>query len=422
MNMNEHIEKSFELAHSYYKDLGIDIDDVITQLRNIPISIHCWQGDDLQGFENKDGELTGGIQVTGNYPGKARTPEELRQDLSLALSLIPGKHRINLHSTYGESEDETLDRTNIKPKHFANWVNWAKEKGLGLDFNPTCFSHQYSDDGFTLSHWDKNIRDFWIEHCKACRRIGAYFGKELGTPAINNIWIPDGYKDIPVDRLGPRKRLADALDQIFQEEYSEDFLIDTVESKLFGIGAESYTVGSHEFYLSYALKNNKSICLDIGHFHPTEVVSDKLSALLPFMDHILLHISRGVRWDSDHVVVLNEEVQDIAYEIIRSNSLDKVHIGLDYFDGSINRLAAWVIGVRNIQKALLRALLEPTDKLKAIEMEGNYGKRLMHLEEQKSQPWTAVWDYYCHTSHVPVGTGWYDIVEDYESNELSKRL
>lgn len=422
MNRLNAIETSYEVAKNFYKDKGIDVDQVLIQLISIPISIHCWQGDDLQGFERKDGDLTGGIQVTGNYPGKARTAKELRQDLSLALSLIPGKHRINLHSTYGESDSETLDRTNIEPKHFENWVTWAKEKGLGLDFNPTCFSHELSDDGFTLSHWDKDIQKFWIEHCKACRRIAAYFGEELGTPAINNIWIPDGFKDVPIDRLGPRKRLARALDEIFKEEYSEDSLIDTVESKLFGIGAESYTVGSHEFYLSYALKNNKSICLDIGHFHPTEVVSDKLSAILPFMNHILLHISRGVRWDSDHVVVLNDEVQEIAHEIIRSKSLHKVHIGLDYFDGSINRLAAWVIGVRNVQKALLKALLEPTDTIREVELEKNYGKRLMYLEEQKSQPWSAVWDYFCHTSEVPVGTDWYDTIEDYEHNELSKRV
>jgi L-rhamnose isomerase len=415
------ILNSYLAAKEKYSQLGVNTDEALLKLEKISISMHCWQGDDVAGFENPYGKLTGGIQATGNYMGKAKTPEELRSDLDKALSLIPGKHRLNLHAIYAETNGEKVDRDKIKPEHFKNWMKWAKEKGMGLDFNPTCFSHPLSSDGFTLSHPDKSIRDFWIDHCKASRKIGEYFGKELGTPCITNFWVPDGYKDITVDRLAPRKRLKDSLDEIFNEEISSKYNLDAVESKVFGIGSESYVVGSHEFYMGYALKNNKLVCLDAGHFHPTEVISDKISSILTFSDELLLHVSRPVRWDSDHVVVLSDELKNIAEEIVRGNFLERTHIGLDFFDASINRVAAWVIGTRNMLKALLLAMLEPIDVLRQVEVSGDFTSRLALLEELKTYPVGAVWDYYCMKLEVPVGKDWLDDIKNYEDLVLSKR-
>ena len=415
------ILNSYLAAKEKYSEFGVNTDGVLSKLEKIAISIHCWQGDDVAGFENPEGMLTGGIQATGNYMGKAKTPQQLRGDLDKALTLIPGKHRLNLHAIYAETNGEKVDRDKIQPKHFENWVNWAKEKGMGLDFNPTCFSHPLSSDGLTLSHPNKTTRDFWIDHCKASRKIGEYFGKELGTPCITNFWVPDGYKDIPIDRLAPRKRLKESLDEIFSEEISSEYNLDAVESKVFGIGSESYVVGSHEFYMGYALKNNKLLCLDAGHFHPTEVISDKISSLLTFSDELLLHVSRPVRWDSDHVVVLNDELKNIAEEIVRGNFVHRTHIGLDFFDASINRVAAWVIGTRNMIKALLLAMLEPTDLLRKIESSGDFTTRLALLEELKTFPIGGVWDYYCMKLGVPVGKDWLDEVKKYEFEVLSKR-
>lgn len=421
-NLNEkQILDSYKLAQDKYSSLGIDTEEVLAKLEKVSISIHCWQGDDVSGFENPDGDLTGGIQSTGNYPGKARNADELRQDLDKALSLIPGKHRLNLHAIYLETNGEKVERNKIEPKHFENWVKWAKEKGLGLDFNPTCFSHPLSADGLTLSHPDKEIRNFWIEHCKASRRIAEYFGKELGTPAITNLWIPDGFKDNPVDKFTPRERLKNSLDEIFSDVIDPKYNRDAIESKLFGIGSESYVVGSHEFYMGYAMKNNKMVCLDAGHFHPTEVISDKVSSVLLFSDELLLHVSRPVRWDSDHVVILNDELRNIGEELVRGNFLDRTHIGLDFFDGSINRLAAWVIGTRNMIKSLLIAMLEPTEALKKLELEGDFSSRLAMLEELKSYPFGAVWDYYCMKKDVPVGEAWLAEVKTYEKETLLKR-
>lgn len=382
--------------------------------------MHCWQGDDVRGFLNRDQELTGGIAVTGNYPGAARTADELRQDLEKAFSLIPGKHKVNLHAIYADT-DERVELDQLEPKHFANWVKWAKEHGLGLDFNPTCFSHEKSADGFTLSHPDPQIRQFWIDHCKASRKIGAYFGQELGQTCVTNVWVPDGFKDIPVDRLGPRRRLKESLDEIFAERLDPASHLDAVESKVFGIGSESYVVGSHEFYMGYGLQNNKLICLDVGHFHPTETISGKLSSLALFAEGILLHISRPVRWDSDHVVIMDDELLDIACELVRHDLLAKTHIGLDFFDASINRIAAWVIGMRNTLKALLRAMLEPTELLRQAELAKDYTTRLALLEEFKSYPYGAVWDYYCARQGVPVREAWLDEVKAYEQEVLSVR-
>jgi len=390
------------------------------RLAQVKVSMHCWQGDDVRGFLNRDQELTGGIAVTGNYPGAARTADELRQDLEKAFSLIPGKHKVNLHAIYADT-DERVELDQLEPKHFANWVKWAKEHGLGLDFNPTCFSHEKSADGFTLSHPDPQIRQFWIDHCKASRKIGAYFGQQLGQTCVTNVWVPDGFKDIPVDRLGPRRRLKESLDEIFAEQLDPALHLDAVESKVFGIGSESYVVGSHEFYMGYGLQNNKLICLDAGHFHPTETISGKLSSLALFAEGILLHISRPVRWDSDHVVIMDDELLDIARELVRHDLLAKTHIGLDFFDASINRIAAWVIGMRNTLKALLLAMLEPTEMLRQAELAKDYTTRLALLEEFKSYPFGAVWDYYCARQGVPVREVWLDEVKAYEQEVLSAR-
>jgi L-rhamnose isomerase len=388
----------------------------------VPISLHCWQGDDVGGFETAGAQLSGGgIQTTGNYPGKARTIAELRSDIEKALALIPGRHRLNLHASYLDHGGKFVDRNQMEPKHFQSWIDWAKCNQLGMDFNPTYFSHAKAADGFTLSHADKGIRDFWIEHGIACRKIGAAMGKQLGTATVTNFWMPDGYKDIPVDRTAPRERMADSLDKIFSEAIDPKIHLDSVESKLFGIGVESYTVGSHEFFMGYAVSRRKLLTLDSGHFHPTEAISDKVSSVLLFCPGLLLHVSRPVRWDSDHVVILDDELQTIAKELVRSGKLDRIHIGLDYFDASINRVAAWVIGTRNMIKALLLALLEPTEILKDVERRMDYTRRLVMLEEQKSLPWTAVWDYYCTQKNVPPGIAWLDEITSYEKCVLSQR-
>ncbi len=418
--MTSSIDQAWTLAKERFAQLGIDAEAAIKQLDTLPVSIHCWQGDDVAGFENPEGNLTGGIQATGNYPGKARNAQQLRADLELAISMIPGPNRLNLHAIYLES-DQPVARNEIEPKHFANWVEWAKKNKLGLDFNPSCFSHPMSADGFTLSSANPEVRQFWIEHCQASRRVSASFGRALGTPSVMNIWVPDGMKDLTVDRLAPRERLMTALDEVISEKFALSEHIDAVESKLFGIGAESYTVGSNEFYLGYAASRGTALCLDAGHFHPTEVISDKISAAMLYVPRLLLHVSRPVRWDSDHVVLLDDETQAIASEIVRHNLFNRVHIGLDFFDASINRIAAWVIGTRNMKKALLKALLEPTDLLKKLEVEGDYTARLALLEEQKSLPWQAVWDMYCQRHDVPVGGQWLDTVRHYETSVLAKR-
>ncbi len=414
------LEQAYHLAKERYAALGVDTDTALAQLKTIPISLHCWQGDDVGGFEDPDRGLGGGLMTTGNYLGKARTADELRRDLDMAYSLIPGQHRLNLHAIYLETTQK-VERTDIRPEHFAGWMDWAKTNGHGIDFNPTLFSHPLADDGLTLSHPDPAIRQFWIDHCIATRRIGAYFGRELGTPCVTNVWIPDGYKDLPADRLGPRERLKNALDAVFTEKLNPQHNLDAVESKLFGIGSESYVVGSHEFYLGYAVTNRTLLCLDSGHFHPTESIADKISSTLLYLDEILLHVSRGVRWDSDHVVIWNDDLAAIMQEIVRGDFLKRVHIGLDFFDASINRIAAWVIGTRNALRALLSALLEPRPLLRQYEQEGNFAARLALMEELKGLPFGAVWDYYCYQQNVLVGMAFMDKIAAYEKNVLTQR-
>lgn len=413
------INQAYQLAQQRFAEVGVDTEKALALLDTLPISMHCWQGDDVGGFESLDGGLTGGIQATGNYPGKARTPDELRADLEQAFSLIPGPKRLNLHASYLEANTK-VERNEVKPEHFKNWVEWAKQQHLGLDFNPTYFSHPLSAEA-TLTHQNKEIREFWVEHGKACRKISEYFGKELGTTSVMNIWIPDGSKDLVIDKLTPRQRLVESLDSIISEKIDPRYHLDAVESKLFGIGLESYTVGSNEFYVAYATSRQTALCLDAGHYHPTEVISDKISAVLPFIQHLLLHVSRPVRWDSDHVVLLDDETQAIANEIIRQQLFNRVHIGLDFFDASINRIAAWVIGTRNMKKALLRALLEPIQALHEAENTRNFTTRLALLEEQKSLPWQAVWDMYCERHNVPVGQQWLRNIYQYEENVLTQR-
>jgi L-rhamnose isomerase len=412
------IQTAYDLARERFAAVGVDTEHALRKLDQIPISIHCWQGDDVRGFENPEGELTGGIQTTGNYPGRARTGDELRADLEVVLAQIPGKKRLNLHAMYYESP-EPIAWDKLEPRHFERWVQWAKANDLGLDFNPTCFSHPLSDRA-TLSHPDEKIRQFWIDHCLACRRISEYFGIELGTPAVMNIWIPDGEKDNPADRTAPRKRLAAALDKILAVPLGDHHKV-AVEGKLFGIGSESYTVGSNDFYLAYAATRKTLLTLDAGHFHPTENVADKISSALCFVDELLLHVSRPVRWDSDHVVLMDDATIGIAQEIVRSGKIEKIHIGLDYFDASINRLAAWIIGARNMRKALLLALLEPVTRLHEAEKSGDGAARLAIFEEQKSMPWPAVWEQYCVNSKTPSGIEWLDTVRDFEKRVLSKR-
>jgi L-rhamnose isomerase len=415
------VSQAWQLARERYASAGVDADRALQTLATLPISLHCWQGDDVGGFENFGGTLGGGLVATGNHPGKARTPDELRADLEKAYSLIPGKHRLNLHAFYGEFGGQKVDRDQIAPEHFANWIAWAKANGLGLDFNPTCFSHPKSADGSTLSHRDAGIREFWIEHCRRSREIGAAMGAALGKTCVTNVWIPDGMKDTPADRPGPRARLAESLDAVFQKPLDPRLNLDAVEPKLFGIGSESFVVGSHEFYLGYAVSRRKLLTLDAGHYHPTEGIADKISSVLQYLPEILLHVSRGVRWDSDHVVILNDDLLAIAREIIANGCAGRVHIGLDYFDASINRVAAWTIGTRNMLRALLIALLEPTDRLRAAEAAGDFSTRLALQEETRTLPFGAVWDYYCATQGVPVGEAWLAEVKLYEKEILSRR-
>lgn len=415
------IEKTFEAARQRYAELGVDTERAMKRLSKIAISLHCWQGDDVGGFESGEGLSGGGMMATGAYPGRAQTADELRADLKKALSLIPGRHRVNLHAMYAETGGKKIERNELRPEHFATWIDWAKTNNLGMDFNGTFFSHPRAESGFTLSSADEGIRKFWVEHGIACRKIGAAMGKKLGTSCVTNLWIPDGYKDTPIDRKAPRERLKKSLDEIFAQKMNPKWLLDSVEGKLFGIGSESYVVGSHEFYLGYAIQNNILLCLDAGHFHPTEVISDKISSVLTYLDEILLHVSRGVRWDSDHVVILSDELRAIAEEIVRGDYLERVHIGLDFFDASINRVAAWVIGTRCMLKALLLALLEPTDKLRQMELSSDHTSRLATLEELKTMPFGAVWDYYCTRQDVPAGTAWLKEVSDYEKKVTSLR-
>jgi L-rhamnose isomerase len=415
------LERAYNLAHERYAAIGVNTDAVLKQLARVPVSLHCWQGDDLGGFENFGGTLGGGLVATGNYPGKARTPDELRADAEKALSLIPGNHRFNLHAFYGEFGGKKVDRDEIEAAHFKNWIAWAKKIGIGLDFNPTCFSHPKAASGFTLSHPNKAIRQFWIEHCQRSREIGAAMGKALGSPTVTNVWVPDGMKDSPADRRGPRERLEESLNAIFKKKLNPKHNLDAVEGKLFGIGAESYTVGMHEFYLGYAVKHQTLVCLDAGHYHPTESVGDKISSVLCFVPEILLHVSRGIRWDSDHVVTLTDELQAIAEELVRGDYLGRTHLGLDFFDASINRVAAWVIGARNLLRALCIAMLDPVARLKQLELDGDYTSRLALMEEAKTLPLGAVWDYHCLKQGVPVGEAWLAEVKTYEENVLIKR-
>jgi len=418
----EIIEKSYQLAKEQYAELGIDTDKVLSELDNIKISLHCWQTDDVGGFEKPGSVLGGGgIQATGNFPGKAKTIEQMRADLEKVMSLLPGKQRLSLHAIYGEFGGQLVDRDKIEPKHFQGWIDWAKKKGIGLDFNCTCFSHPLADDGFTLSSKDEKIRKFWVEHTKRCRAIAAEMGKQLGTASVHNIWIPDGMKDTPVDRNMLRKQLKKSLDEIFAVKYPKEYLKDSVESKLFGIGSEAMVVGSHDFYLGYAIKNNILITLDNGHFHPTEQVGDKISSILHFIDEILLHLTRGVRWDSDHVLTFNDELLLITQEIVRSKALKKVNIGLDFFDASLNRVGAYVIGVRSAQLAFMYALLEPFNTLVGYEEKGKNFERLALLELLKTMPFGAVYDYYCTKSKVPAGHDYIDEILKYEKDVLLKR-
>jgi len=417
--IDKNLEAAYKIAKERFAAESVDADAAIETLAATPISIQCWQGDDVSGFENPGGELTGGIQTSGNYPGRARNAEEMRSDLELAFSLIPGAKRVNLHAIYLEAPHR-VERDAIEPSHFANWIAWAKQQKIGLDFNPTCFSHPKSADGLTLSHPDASIRKFWIDHCIASRKISERFGAELGSVSVMDIWVPDGSKDLPADRMAPRRRLMEALDQIMAAVDGKSHKV-AVEGKLFGIGAESYTVGSNDFYIAYAATRKTLLCMDTGHYHPTESVADKISSALCFIDELLLHVSRPVRWDSDHVVLLDEPTQSIAQEIVRANALEKVYIGLDYFDASINRVAAWVIGTRNMQKALLQALLEPDALLQRAEKSFDFTGRLALLEEQKSMPWQAVWEYYCASRGVVHGAEWLDAVRKYEMEVLSKR-
>lgn len=408
----------FEEAKEAYAAIGVDAEEALKKLQQVRISMHCWQGDDVLGFDSD--ALTGGIATTGNYPGRARTPEELMADIRKAYSLIPGKHKLNLHASYRITK-EKVDRDKIVPRHFASWVDFAKEEGIGLDFNPTFFSHKNVKDNMTLSSPDPAIREFWIAHGKACRKIANYFGEELGITALDNIWIPDGTKDVPADRIGPRARLKEALDEILSVPYDRKNIADSVEGKVFGIGVESYTVGSHEFYMNYAARKGIMCLLDTGHYHPTEVVSDKISSMLLFNDSLALHVSRPVRWDSDHVIKLDDELKELATELVRCQALDRVFIGLDFFDASINRIAAWVIGMRNMQKALLYGLLTPNETLEKAQEEADFTRVLQGLEELKTLPFGAVWAEFCARNEVPEDGKWYPEVKAYERNVLLKR-
>ncbi|MDP2914901.1 MAG: L-rhamnose isomerase [Candidatus Aminicenantes bacterium] len=416
------IERAYKIAQELYADHGVDTDKALKKLTDISISLHCWQGDDVGGFERPGAGLTdGGLQVTGSHPGKARTIDELRADLHRAFSLIPGAHRLNLHAMYGEFGGKKVDRDEIGADHFRGWVDWAKREKLKLDFNATCFSHPQAADGFTLSHREKAIRKFWIDHVMRCRKVSAFIGREMKSACLHNLWIPDGSKEVPVDRLAHRTLLKESLDEIYAVDYSPAQMKDSLESKLFGIGSEAFVVGSHEFYLGYALSKNKMVCLDLGHFHPTESIADKISGILPFAPGLAFHLSRGIRWDSDHVVTFNDDIQAVAEEIVRCRALDRSHIALDYFDASLNRVGAWVIGARATLKAFLCALLLPEEKLRAFEKAGDNFGRLSLREEAKSLPWGAVWDQHCFRADVPPGSDWLDEISRYEREVLSRR-
>ena len=418
----EKVLEAYTIAKEKYSELGVDVDKAMKQLENISISIHCWQGDDVGGFEKPGSSMDGGgIQVTGNYPGRAGTIDQLRKDLEKMYSFIPGNHRLNLHAIYGEFGDTFIDRDKIGPEHFKGWLSWAERLNIKIDFNATCFSHAKAESNFTLSSKDKGIRDFWIEHVKRAREISAYIGNKQKSPCIHNLWIPDGFKDYPVDRFTHRTLLKESLDEIFKIEYNDNYLKDALESKLFGIGIEAYTVGSHEFYLGYALKNNKVVCLDLGHYHPTELIADKISSVFQFSDELLLHVSRPMRWDSDHVVILNDDIRLLCEELVRSKKLNKIYIGLDFFDATINRIGAWVTGTRAVLKGLLIALLEPYDKLLEYEESGDYFSRLALLEQLKSMPFGSVWDYYCDKLNAPRESEIINGVLQYEKEVLNKR-
>ncbi len=417
----ELVQRNFENAKKTYEAWGVDVEKTLAALAAIPLSLHCWQGDDVGGFESAGGLSGGGIMATGSYPGKARTADELRADYEVAFSLIPGKHRANLHAIYGETGGRKVGRDAVGPEHFAGWISWARKLGIGLDFNSTFFSHPMAASGYTLSSRDRKVREFWIEHAQRCRQIGATIGKELGIPCIVDLWIPDGSKDTPADRLGPRAILKESLDRVFQARIDPRLARDAVEAKLFGIGSESYVVGSHEFYLGYALKNDLMLCIDMGHFHPTESTADKISSILLFSRELLLHVSRGIRWDSDHVVTLNDETKAVAAEVTRAGAWDRVHVATDYFDASINRVAAWVIGARATLKAILLSLLEPSALIRKEEESGNLTARLALMEETRDLPFGAIWDGYCARSGVPVGPSWLEKIEEYERVALSER-
>ncbi len=422
MNNTKNIENAYKIARELYSRLGVDTDKALKALESISLSLHCWQGDDICGFEKPGARLEGGgLQVTGNYPGRARTVDELRLDMKKAYSLIPGHHRLNLHAIYGEFGGKPVERNRISAEHFKGWVEWAKAESLKLDFNATCFSHPMADSGFTLSSKDGKIREFWIEHVQCCRAISAFMGRELRSPCIHNLWIPDGSKDTPFDRWTHRALLKEALDKIYEKKFSPQEMKDSVESKLFGIGSESYVVGSHEFYMGYAVSKNIMLCLDLGHFHPTESVADKISAILQFSSELLLHISRGVRWDSDHVVILNDELRALCEEIVRSGALGRVHFALDFFDASLNRVGAWIIGARAVLKGILLALLEPKQKLKESEEKADFFSRLALMEETKTMPFGAVWDFFCLKNDVPSEESWIEEIKRYEAEVTSKR-
>lgn len=415
------LESAYRLARERYAALGVDTEAALRTLARIPVSIHCWQGDDVGGFENPGAALGDGLAVTGNYPGKARTPSELRSDFEKVLSMVPGRHRFSLHASYAEMDGGRVDRDALSADQFRSWIDWAKGLGIGLDFNQTYFGHPRMDRGWSLTHPDAGVRKFWVEHGIRCREIGAAFGKALGTACLTNLWIPDGMKDTPADRRGPRERLVESLDAIFRAPVDRRLNVDSVEPKLFGIGAESYTAGSHEFYLGYAVSRGTLMTLDAGHYHPTEGIADKISSVLCFLPEIALHVSRGVRWDSDHVVTLTDDLQSIAQEIVWGGFLERVRIGLDYFDASINRVAAWTIGTRNMIRALLLALLTPIERLRAAEAEGDYTTRLALMEEARLLPAGAVWDWHCQRQGVPVGESWLEESRRYEREVLSRR-
>jgi L-rhamnose isomerase len=417
----ELVQLSYESAKKTYESWGVDVEKALATLASIPLSLHCWQGDDVGGFENAGGLSGGGIMATGNYPGKARTADELRADYETAFSLIPGRHRANLHAIYAETGGRRVGRDQVGPEHFEGWISWARKLGIGLDFNETFFSHPMAESGYTLSSRDRKVRDFWITHAQQCRQIAAAMGRVLGTPCIVDLWIPDGSKDAPADRLGPRALLQESLDRIFETRLDPRHAKDAVEAKLFGLGSECYVVGSHEFYLGYALKHDLMLCLDMGHFHPTESLADKISSVLLFSRELLLHVSRGVRWDSDHVVTLNDDTKAVAAEVARAEAWDRVHVATDYFDASINRVAAWVIGARATLKAILLALLEPTPLIRQEEQTGNLTRRLALMEEARDLPFGAVWDGYCARCGVPVGRSWLEKIEEYERVALSER-